>query len=228
MAAAPKEKRMYYSRNIMRAGRKLLRKLLPDAQRIIDAAKLEGKAPPLQAASQMGDASLPYLHKDSMDAVCVHPGEKGGWIARLVFKDVPLGLADMAGTLVADPHATRDQAIAFATGMIAICLGRDPPSVHAEPDAVFEFYDASIMVRRMNIENFKECDVSESWVEATWKDLVESNERHVEDGKIQHKIKAMSHDEQTDLQRLALLSVCQKLNRWPVREAGAPAQTTIH
>jgi hypothetical protein len=219
---------MHYTRNMKRAGRALLKKLLPEARQMLNERRATGKEEiPLEVISEIAKAAIPFHHRDSMDSVCVYQGEKGGWIADLVFNNVPSGLANVNGTPVGEPHATRNEAIAAVTDLVSAHLTRDPPADSAVSDPIFELFDVAIVVRRSDIERFRREHsdfegFEASKVVALLDDIAD---RFVEDSKIFDKLQSMSDVDRRRINGAAFMAIHLGMNRWPPRRAGMAIQS---
>jgi hypothetical protein len=219
---------MHYTRNMKRAGRALLKKLLPEARRMLDERKAEGKDEILlRATSEIAKVAASFHHRNSMDSVCVYQGEKGGWIADLLFKNVPRGLGDINGTPVGEPHATRNEAIAAVTELVSAYLTRDPPTDSAVPDPVFELFDMVIVVRRSDIERFeREHSDFEGFEESKVVTLLNDIEdRFVQDNKMFDKLQSMSDVDRRRINGAAFMAIHLGMSRWPPRRAGMAMQS---
>jgi hypothetical protein len=93
----------------LRAGRRLLRELLP-------WARAEARNPDRRTVSYSAlfDAQKPYIKEANFHALVIHPAPLGGWHADLLLKGVPPGVANCMGSPVAEPFRTREAAEAGA------------------------------------------------------------------------------------------------------------------
>jgi hypothetical protein len=121
--------------NRMRA-RALLRKLLPEARKI-----LEGKGSyEIKPESDVGENSIPHYKIDRCVGIHIYEGDKGGWFADLQFENLPAGIPTVFGTPMALPHRVREEALASAVKFLALVLANDRPAPSAaEADAIFPF-----------------------------------------------------------------------------------------
>lgn len=119
----------------MRA-RALLRKLLPDARKLL---KEEGNYE-ITPESNVGENSIPHYKIDHCVGIHIYEGSKGGWFADLQFENLPPGIPPVFGTPVALPHRTRAEAMDTAVKILALVLANDRPTPSAEEtEIVFPF-----------------------------------------------------------------------------------------
>jgi len=113
-----------------REGQRLLQKLLPWARR--EVVKDGGY---WQSKSALGEAVASVLTEAMFDALIIFEGEKGGWGADLVFKDVPPGIPNCIGTPVGDPKATRAEAMEDGKMLLIVALAQAaaPKTIPAPP-----------------------------------------------------------------------------------------------
>jgi len=123
--------------------KELLSHLLPIARSKLTEGSIRGEAKSLVAKSQ-----APYYSEDRMAGIHIYHAPLGGWIADLIFRDMPPGIPNALGTPVHSPFRTREEAREGAIGMLAAILeisdqneGRE--AVH-EP--VFQLYDCIIRI----------------------------------------------------------------------------------
>lgn len=128
--------------DVRREGRRRLRALLPKAL----AAAAQDAAPVLESRTGIGRALFSYLTEDNFHALEVYRGRLGGWQADLVFKDLPPGVVTRMGTIVSNPHETKQEAEAEGYKLLVSVLAaiaKSPPDVRRSP-RVFQLYNLEI------------------------------------------------------------------------------------
>ena len=137
-----------FTKNQIKAGRALLRDLLPAAR---EAAATEEHG--LEAMSGVAQASAPYLREDNFEAIVIYPAPLGGFHCDLLLKKTPTGVANTMGSPVAKPLPTREAALDYAhtilTGMLARQRLNAAQPAAAEPSAaapVFELFGADMPI----------------------------------------------------------------------------------
>ena len=85
----------------------------------------------------------PHITEANMRALIIHSTPNGGWLADLLFAHMPLGVANILGTPVTHPKATRDDAVQDGFNLIctALALSQQPGSRDAPSDPVFLYYN---------------------------------------------------------------------------------------
>lgn len=109
-----------------RRAKRLMREVLPQAKALSRKSGGSGFIPRSGLASGMA----PYLKAENLEALHVYEGDCGGWLADVELKRVPRGVANILGTRIAAPHATRDEALREA-----ICLLASIILSPSQPDA---------------------------------------------------------------------------------------------
>jgi hypothetical protein len=97
-------------------GRARLAALLPQAREDAKMMQMPENLSPLAGATLAG------LTEAHFDALVVVPGERGGWHCDLLFVGRPPGVPNSMGSPVAMPFHTREDAEAFAPGLLASVL----------------------------------------------------------------------------------------------------------
>ena len=137
-----------FTKDQIKAGRALLRDLLPAAR---EAAATEEHG--LEAMSGVAQASAPYLREDNFEAIVIYPAPLGGFHCDLLLKKTPPGVANTMGSPVAKPLPSREAALNYAckilTGMLARQRLNAAQPAAAEPSAaapVFELFGADMPI----------------------------------------------------------------------------------
>lgn len=122
--------------NELLEGRRLLRELLPRARQEtmnVDNASM----------SSLMKATLPFITEENLDALLVYEAPvTGGWLADLVFKNVPPGVCNIFGTPTGYPHLTREAAIEYGVTLISLALtmSSQKPTVSEDTKPAFLYF----------------------------------------------------------------------------------------
>jgi hypothetical protein len=108
--------------------RSLLRDLLPDARRLAETMTTQRPTP---APADL----MAFLREANVDDVRIVEGRKGGYLAQILLKDMPLGLPRSVGTDCRMPHLTRQLAVDHGKRILAEIVRAKP--VTAAPEGLF-------------------------------------------------------------------------------------------
>lgn len=100
-----------------RKGQFRLRHLLPWAR--AEVSKCRGAT---ELNSLLSLAQAKYIVETNFDSLVIHPAPLGGWHADLILKHVPPGIPNMIGSPVAEPFATRPEAMEGAKRLLVCAL----------------------------------------------------------------------------------------------------------
>jgi len=208
----------YRSFDNRRRAKFLLDKLLPRARE--KASELVE----FSAESAVGMAMLPHLRLSRVEGVHVYQGEKGGWFADLVFKDVPPGVPKVIGTASNLPCSTRDEAIDQAVTMLASVIRSEsnPTLEESDTKVVFEFDDAVIEIPRDVLLAVRNAGVSISADDAM--ERLETFRRKFGGGRriTPDTINALPKQARLELMAAVLGALTNGLFRWPLRTEQPP------
>ena len=109
-----------FTKDQMKAGRALLRDLLPAAR---EAAGTQEH--PLAITSGVAKASAPYLREDNFEAIVIYPAPLGGFHCDLLLKKTPPGVANTMGSPVAKPLPSREAALDYAHTILTAMVARE-------------------------------------------------------------------------------------------------------
>jgi hypothetical protein len=108
--------------------RSLLRDLLPGARRLAETMTTQRPTP-------VGADLMAFLTEAHVDDVRIVEGRKGGYLAQILLKDIPLGLPRSVGTHRRMPHTTRQLAIDHGKRMLAEIVRAKPAA--SAPEGLF-------------------------------------------------------------------------------------------
>jgi hypothetical protein len=166
----------------------------------------------------------PYLRRGNLAAVDVHEGRRGGWIGDVVFRNLPLGLANVLGTPVDSPCRTREEAVSQAVSIMASVLLAPDVELPAEPMAVIEFWDVSFNLpcelMALVDEAAKHNEVDTGYALRRLEEMTEVYFPQREG--VEAVFKALPYDDQRMVMSVLLLASRYGVLRFPPREARAP------
>lgn len=111
-----------YSPRQIREGKAALKQALATARGLRGSG---AAIPPLSPETVAAILIMPHLRVTNLEAVVVYPQGAEGWIADIVLKKVPPGMADVIGTPGAAPLPSRTAAWAQACGILAAIIEAD-------------------------------------------------------------------------------------------------------
>ena len=129
------------------AGRRLLKRLLPEA---IEKAKSDSME--AEQRSEIAIRMAQVLTLDNLDALVIHEGALGGWHIDLVFKNMPTGYPTVMGSPVAMPYRTLQEALDTAPDLLACFVKIALSKKDKVSDPVFEFHGASFTISPRALE----------------------------------------------------------------------------
>jgi hypothetical protein len=142
MKLSEADKAKYY-----RQGERRLRDWMPSCRA---KALTDGGPDSVSKDSAIAESMWPYIREKNLDALLITPGERGGWHADLVLKDVPKGFANTLGTPTQTPCVSEAEAEKHGKAILIMALwiahqNRNTPEPKPfDTDAPFSLYGWTI------------------------------------------------------------------------------------
>lgn len=211
-----------------KAGRRLLRTLLPRAQKLHAEAKDDAKK--WVAGTPLGRSFGTVLRLENLDAIIIHEGELGGWITDFYFKDVPLGVSNVIGTPVETPMPTRKMAQDKAVEMLHALIIATEQAAGQTTTPVFLFHGFAVELSPDALEFVANLGAKYSSEEAAV-EHIEAMTRRVFPSGIPQEL-YLCGDTLADFMTVIHMAALTGLIRYPLREArtltGHEEQKTQH
>jgi hypothetical protein len=221
-----------FTKDQMKAGRALLRDLLPAAR---EAAATQEYG--LEVMSGVAQAGAPYLREDNFEAIVIYPAPLGGFHCDLLLKKTPTGVANTMGSPVAKPLPTREAALDYAhkilTGMLARERLNAAEPAAAEPSGaapVFELFGADMPILpvftevaqdlRQTIETLQRSPFTYDDALAM---LAEATSEYLPDGDVLKAARKLNQRQRMNLVISVHLANLVGVFRFPQRSDGTPS-----
>jgi hypothetical protein len=207
-----------FTKKQMQDGRRLLAEILPEARKCVD--EIDPKP-----VSALGRGALHYMCEANLDALVIHSPRTGGFIADLVLKDTPAGVANTVGTPVGNPHATLEEARDSAVYLVALALKAAQVQNNAPEDPVFFSFDAELpLVPELLSKLRQESSSGEDSTERSLERLNEITEDLFPDGYSFPELLTILEDVQRASKLLAVVHVAavKGWHRYPPPEPRPP------
>jgi len=209
------------------AGRRLLEKLLPRAEKWLD--EQEATRPeqfPFFDNSPLVKAAAPYLTLKNAEAIFISEGQLGGWIADIAFKSVPLGVVDMIGTPVSSPHKTRAEAEQAAIIILAALIAKERNGTGDEAaPPVMLYHGHEVALNQKLLERLQGTSPRIGGDEAV-RMLCELEERLFVDGFDEQLIETLPREENQVLGIALHLAALAGVLRYPENQPATPSHHT--
>jgi Uncharacterized protein conserved in bacteria len=196
----------------------MLKKLLPEAERLAATFDLSGKS-----MTPIMDALSPHLHITRVAGVHIYKGDKGGWFFDIVFKDLPPGLPTIIGQPSSMPCETREEAEKAATNMLAALVQqRDKPLPdQVEAEAVFQFDEVYIYIPTEIVASLERSGAPDlGYVRQR---LAEIRKAFAGDGVMTKEVvDRLNDDQMTRLYAVVAMAVAAGIIRWPEPDEAPP------
>jgi uncharacterized protein DUF6878 len=150
----------------------LLSDLLPDARRLAETM-ITQRPSPVRADL------MAFLTEANVDGVRIVQGEKGGYLAQILLKDLPFGLPRLVGTDRRTPHMTRPLATDHLRRMLAEVVRSKPPA--CAPESLFRLSNQTFVLRAEELlaasQQRVTVDEAQEQLEAVYKKYFTDKER---------------------------------------------------
>ena len=137
------------------AGRARLRRLLPEARRIL----ADGNGPKIKVFSDIAKAMFAHVSESNLDSVAIYRAPLGGWHCDMILKHTPPGVSNAFGTPINAPLKSRETAEDHALNLVLMALTAVQQGT-AEAPPVFELFDWTVTLRPEVLDEIEALDPS--------------------------------------------------------------------
>jgi hypothetical protein len=130
--------------DIVRAGRRRLRELLPWAR----AEARKDKEGRVVRGTALADAVYPYVIEKNFEALVIYRAPLGGWHADLLLKGCPPGVPNAMGSPVAQPFRTHEDAEGGARSLLVTAVRITMENAKEAAEPAFLLYDSVITMNQ--------------------------------------------------------------------------------